>query len=321
LGLAASADEAVGIRQNDVAVSEGQNDLGTTQLKALGGIKGKAQLKAAVLSLAAADSSLLGGEVYIAGSQFISKMTGAGDFSLDGVPSGTHQVVVEKDGYKRIVLDGFKVAADQTAQIPAVSMEVDLGAKGALQFVSQEGTTNKFTFNVSSKDAVTMKVYASDQEEAAKWTPYALQVKTTWGDQPNLTEHGGEVLKLSFCVKFRNDKGITSDAQCVVVMAKAEEFCKTAEVIKAAELGNYGSCAPPGGWANPVTVPNSVRYKYLLDAALGNYDHWSTQPNTENWDGSKPLRFSMQQWDALKPFVDARDRAGFEVKAKEFLGF
>ncbi len=100
------------------AINEG-NDVGSVKMKPLGTITGVVKQKGA--------ESHYDATVYIPGSSFIAMTDGEGNFSMFGVPQGTHTVRYTADGYVSVMKEGALLHSESETENPVLTLaEVEL---------------------------------------------------------------------------------------------------------------------------------------------------------------------------------------------------
>lgn len=100
------------------AINEG-NDVGSVKMKPLGTITGVVKQKGA--------ESHYDATVYIPGSSFIAMTDGEGNFSMFGVPQGTHTIRYTADGYVSVMKEGALLHSESDTENPVLTLaEVEL---------------------------------------------------------------------------------------------------------------------------------------------------------------------------------------------------
>lgn len=151
-------------------------------------------------------------DVYVPGTDLIAKTDDNGDFSIKGVPSGTHNFYFERDGYHRGKLEGFKVLSASNAQnkLPQTLLAVSTGAEGFL--LTQDGQTTIASRTVSlvvgsSEDALLMKISEKESFEGTKWVSISPTASYTFDSDGNKKLY----------VKFANANGLESSPYSLAV--------------------------------------------------------------------------------------------------------
>lgn len=219
-GLTESAVD-VGLRLNQVPSITGiANKLGTIGLQKFGSISGKATLLG---NYGIADFA--GITVYIPGTSYSALTDDAGNFSITGVPPGSHNLYFDKDGFGRGQLGNVLVASEKTTSVDDVKLGLSTNVSGTFLITNSflEGTT-KFiagsTANVqmipSSKSVLMMLNHYPNE---GLWEP----IKTNASLKLNIDGLINEQLQystqtfltspinVSISTKFADSNGLESD--------------------------------------------------------------------------------------------------------------
>ncbi|HYX38934.1 MAG TPA: carboxypeptidase-like regulatory domain-containing protein [Oligoflexus sp.] len=156
-----------GVRLKKVRALNGVNtEGGKIDLPRVGSIAGKVHLNGQT------DHS--GIDVYIPGTEYISKTDGEGRFAFTGVPVGEHNLYLEKDGYHRGQFEKVVVKAGSETTLDDATLIISTGASGFL--VPENGASFKNSRDVSviigaSEKAVLMKVSEDIAFTNLDWSP------------------------------------------------------------------------------------------------------------------------------------------------------
>jgi hypothetical protein len=196
MSLAGKSRPSNGKRINKVSFLSGiRNELGEIELPKLGAIAGNVTLEGQT------DNS--GIDVYIPGTSMIAKTDSIGNYVIEGVPVGTHNLYFEKDGYHRGQIEGISVDQEQTTKLTSIGLILSTGAEGLVELADGAEFYDSLTVPViiaASPNAVLMKVSEDSDFTGASW----LALRTNF--LHTFSSAGSKTLR----VKFSDANGLES---------------------------------------------------------------------------------------------------------------
>jgi hypothetical protein len=176
LFLSSKNEPDVGVRLSKVEVRAGSRTTkDEVELPRLVSLVGKATLTDQI--------DFSGIDVYIPGTEYISKTDSVGNFSFSNVPVGIHNIYFEKNGYIRSKFEKLELYAGQTAKVEPMTLPVDTGSEGFM--ILNDGAEFSATKAVkvtigSGPDAVVMKISENADFSGASWKPLRTTVTYTF---------------------------------------------------------------------------------------------------------------------------------------------
>jgi len=221
-GLSLSAaPEDRGIRLNNAQSITGLvTKLGKINLPKNGSLSGKATLK----SEASQDHA--GILVYIPGTSYSALTDKDGNFKIEKVPSGTHNLFIEKDGFARGQIEALVVQPEEDTVIEEVGLYLDTGEYGSFSILNSfkhGSNTIVAGLDISlamlpSAGATLMMVAFTDDE--GRWMPVTTNHYLTrnidsmlekWNQWGSTSTTMSSPLYAGIKAKFANANGLESD--------------------------------------------------------------------------------------------------------------
>lgn len=165
----------LGLRLNDVVSLPGvRRDVKDFDLLPLSSITGKARL--GTLATGGDHAGIL---VYIPGTSFLAYTDKNGNYTITGVPQGTHNLFFEKDGYHRGQAEGLTVS-ENPLYVDPINLVLATGATGTFYISNAvKQSDNKMLINtwdihleiIPSPGALLMMVSTSSDFTGSYWEP------------------------------------------------------------------------------------------------------------------------------------------------------
>lgn len=153
----------------------------------------------------------LGIKVFIPGTGYDATTDDQGNFQIDAVPVGTHNLAFMMSGYHTGRMEGVSVPSDKTVELSPVILALDTGASGFILINEGAETTDNRTVELiigATSDAVLMQVSESETFQNASWRPLQPTMHHEFkklGTEPK--DGKGEK---SLYVRFANANGLES---------------------------------------------------------------------------------------------------------------
>lgn len=174
-GMGLSEGLKLGVRLNDVVSLPGvRREVKDVTLLPLSKIVGKAQLS--TLSVGGDHAGIL---VYIPGTDYLAYTDNQGNYTINNVPQGVHNLYFEKDGYHRGQAEELTVGADPL-DVDMIKLMLATGATGTFSIAGAQKLSNgKLLINtwdihldiVPSKGALLMMISTKNDFAGSYWEP------------------------------------------------------------------------------------------------------------------------------------------------------
>lgn len=207
-----------GIRLNKVAVGKDEKkDLAKIDLPKNGSVKGKVSLGTADPTSLRLTENLAGIDAYIPGTKYAVKSADDGTFTMDSIPVGQHKLYIEKDGYRRGIIN-IEMTSGETLEAPSIALFVDTGAEGyvVIQDLEQDSIDTpikaavrkkKMRLSIGATEGSTlMKVSACNDFRGKSWIPFSAEGEYDLEEECHDDLKGGYRLY----IKFANGNGLES---------------------------------------------------------------------------------------------------------------
>ena len=149
LNIALSQQSALthGRRINNLEVREGiRKNIKDLDLPRGGRLKGRLALSGL--------KDFTGVDVFIPGTHFIGKTDRLGDFLLENLPVGEHEIAFQYDSYQTLIIENIGIDSDRTTTLHGIKLSPSLGPKGSVSI--NDGADS------SDQGLVVVKIAASD---------------------------------------------------------------------------------------------------------------------------------------------------------------
>ncbi|MEZ4741804.1 MAG: carboxypeptidase-like regulatory domain-containing protein [Bdellovibrionota bacterium] len=272
--LAASEVSEYGIKLDDLVVKPGElTEILEAKFKKTGNFSGKVSFRDNPNNL-----SIAGAEIYVPGTSFIAKAAEDGSFAINGLPEGSYNIYIDKDGFARTALSVF-IEEGKTTDIGSIDLSLSNGPEGGIQLVggvefNPTGSLTEYLLKIRTanvkltydNESSLMKISDEPTFLNKKWEP----VKDTYSWE--FTSDG----KKSIYVKYSDLNGLESSPYKI-------DFC-----IDTEDPALY-SISILNGWAQTAAIKNFIDID-AYDSGCG-IEKVQISNNSASLSGSSYVKF------------------------------